>query len=113
MRYLDHQGDKLIARFDGETYHILAGAMDRHDIGRGRGRVESRSASWRTRVVLTGLGVQDDILYGPRQVHLLVDAAPRPAWRRDMASCARPRGTTHSWSMAQQLTDVIREALAD
>jgi homoserine O-acetyltransferase len=78
VSYLDHQGAKLVERFDGQTYRILAGAMDRHDIGRDRGGVD---AALRTLAAagtaVTGLGIQDDILYGPTQVHSLVDAADR------------------------------------
>ena len=76
VSYLDHQGDKLVDRFDGDTYRVLAGAMDRHDIGDGRGGLEAvlRNLA-RTGTRLTGLGIEGDIRYGPAQVHALVDAA--------------------------------------
>ncbi len=76
VSYLDHQGRKLVDRFDAGTYRILAGAMDRHDIGRGRGGIDEALrvlASAGTR--LTGLGIEGDILYGPGQVRSLVDRA--------------------------------------
>jgi homoserine O-acetyltransferase len=74
--YLAHQGRKLVDRFDPETYRVLVGAMDRHDIGAGRGGPElalRRLADGGVR--LTGLGIEGDILYGPAQVRALVDAA--------------------------------------
>ncbi len=76
VSYLDHQGRKLVDRFDPATYRILAGAMDRHDIGAGWGGLDgafARLADGGTR--LTGVGIEDDILYGPRQVHALVEGA--------------------------------------
>ena len=76
VSYLDHQGRKLVERFDPDTYRILAGAMDRHDIGRDRGGIEpalGRLAAGGVR--LTAVGIEDDILYGPRQVRALADAA--------------------------------------
>jgi homoserine O-acetyltransferase len=76
VSYLDHQGDKLVDRFDGDTYRILAGAMDRHDIGIGRGGLETALADLALAGVgLTGVGILDDILYGPRQVRELVATA--------------------------------------
>jgi homoserine O-acetyltransferase len=78
VSYLDHQGEKLVDRFDGDTYRILAGAMDRHDIGVGRGGLDAALAHLAVAdVALTGVGIVDDILYGPRQVRALVSAAAR------------------------------------
>jgi homoserine O-acetyltransferase len=76
VSYLDHQGRKLVDRFDPLTYRILAGAMDRHDVGVRWGGFDgafARLAAGGTR--LTGVGIEDDILYGPRQVHELVEWA--------------------------------------
>jgi homoserine O-acetyltransferase len=78
VSYLDHQGAKLVDRFDGDTYRILAGAMDRHDVGAGRGGLDAALGELATAgVALTGVGIEGDILYGPRQVRALVSAAAR------------------------------------
>ena len=76
VSYLAHQGEKLVDRFDGDTYRVLAGAMDRHDIGTGRGGLDAALALLAVADVgLTGVGIVDDILYGPGQVRALVAAA--------------------------------------
>jgi homoserine O-acetyltransferase len=79
VSYLTHQGQKLIDRFDPDTYRALVTAMDAHDAGRGRGGVAAAlralgpGATGRpTR--LRGIAIVGDILYGPSQVHALVDA---------------------------------------
>lgn len=64
--YLERQGEKLLARFDAETYLTLLGAMDSHDVGRGRGGVEAALASLHTPLVAAG--VPGDVLYGAETV---------------------------------------------
>ena len=113
VSYLDHQGDKLVDRFDGDTYRILAGAMDRHDVGAGRGGITGacgRLAAAGAR--LTGIGILDDILYGPRQVHALVDAARSAgvdAGYREIRSTKGHDAFLVEWG---QLADILGEALA-
>ena len=71
--YLEHQGRKLVDRFDLDTYRVLVAAMDGHDIGRDRGGPREalrRLARGGTR--LLGVGIAGDILYGPDQVRDLV-----------------------------------------
>src|SRR3990172_8161470 len=77
VSYLEYQGRKLVDRFDRDTYRVLAGAMNRHDVTRGRaGDVEDALAPLGAAgVTLLGLGIQEDILYGPRQVRRLGAAA--------------------------------------
>ncbi len=47
--YLDHQASKLVNRFDPGTYVVLSDAMNRHDVGRGRGGIEAALRSTRVR----------------------------------------------------------------
>lgn len=113
LSYLDHQGDKLVDRFDPATYRTLVGAMDSHDIGRGRGGLHG-ALRWLAEggTEITGIGIQDDILYGPRQVHGLVDAAVAvgvPATYREITSTKGHDAFLVEWD---QLTDLLREALA-
>ncbi|HEY5437534.1 MAG TPA: homoserine O-acetyltransferase [Acidimicrobiales bacterium] len=59
--YLEYQGDKLSARFDANSYITLSRAMNSHDVGRGRGGVESALRSVRANV--TVIGIASDRLY--------------------------------------------------
>ncbi len=38
--YINHQGDKLISRFNAYSYWLLTKAMDSHNLARGRGTLE-------------------------------------------------------------------------
>ena len=112
VSYLAHQGDKLLDRFDVDTYRVLVRAMDGHDIGRDRGGIEAalgRLAG--TGVRLTGIGIGGDILYGPDQVRALVEAAAAaglPAAYREIASTKGHDAFLVEWA---QLTALLGEAL--
>lgn len=60
-RYLRHHGQKLVGRFDVDSYVSLLNTMDSHDVGRGRGGIASalRGAG----EALVGVGIPGDILY--------------------------------------------------
>jgi homoserine O-acetyltransferase len=72
-RYLEYQGDKLVRRFDANSYLILTKAMDLHDLARGRGGYGPAFA--RLRAPLLSVGITSDILYPPRQSREIVDLA--------------------------------------
>lgn len=59
--YLDHQAGKLVRRFDAGSYVVLTDALNRHDIGRGRGGLNKALAS--STVPTMVAGVDTDILY--------------------------------------------------
>jgi len=112
--YLDHQGDKLVDRFDPDTYRILVRIMDEHDVGRDRGGiVEAYRALARARVGVTGIGIPGDILYGPDQVRRLVEAAAAAgvdARYREIGSTKGHDAFLIEWD---QLTEILEAALAD
>ncbi len=60
-RYLRYQGQKLVDRFDANTYITITEAMDRHDVGAGRGSAAQALMSFRGPVVC--LGIDSDVLY--------------------------------------------------
>jgi homoserine O-acetyltransferase/O-succinyltransferase len=112
VSYLDHQGDKLVDRFDGDTYRILAGAMDRHDVGVGRGGLGTAFAHLALAGVgLTGVGILDDILYGPRQVHELVALARAAGVAAEYREIRSKKGHDAFLVEWEQLATILGEAL--
>ena len=112
--YLDHQGSKLLDRFDPETYRVLVRIMDGHDVGRDRGGiVQAYRALAAADVGITGVGIPGDILYGVDQVRALVDAAAAAgtdAGYREIRSIKGHDAFLVEWD---QLTVIVEEALAD
>jgi homoserine O-acetyltransferase/O-succinyltransferase len=112
--YLDHQGRKLLDRFDPDTYRVLVQIMDGHDAGRGRGGiVEAFRSLADAGAGLTALGIEGDLLYGPEQVRRIVDAAVAAdvdASYRELQSTKGHDAFLTEWD---QLTRILEEALAD
>jgi homoserine O-acetyltransferase len=70
-RYLDHHGEKLVRRFDANSYLIIGKAMDLHDVGRGRGGLEAAMA--RIRVPTLAMAISSDMLYPTYQQRQILD----------------------------------------
>ena len=69
--YLDHHGQKLVRRFDANSYVVLNRSMDLHDIGRGRGGTVA--ALGRVRVPVLTASITSDRLYPPHEQQELHD----------------------------------------
>ena len=72
-RYLDYHGDKLVRRFDTNSYLIIGKAMDLHDVARGRSGL--LAAMKRISSPALVMGISSDILYPTyqqRQIHELL-----------------------------------------
>ena len=69
--YLDHHGQKLVRRFDANTYLILNKAMDLHNIGRKRGG--AAAVLGRIGVPVLTAAISSDVLYPPYQQQAIYD----------------------------------------
>jgi len=59
--YLHHQGQKLVERFDANSYLYLTRAMDLMDLGRGRESYEAAHGLISARVL--SVGIRSDLLF--------------------------------------------------
>ena len=69
--YLDHHGDRLVRRFDANSYLYIGKAMDLHDVGRGRGGMEQALA--RIKAPTLTVSIDSDILYPAYQQEVIHD----------------------------------------
>ncbi|WP_428369990.1 homoserine O-acetyltransferase MetX [Mycolicibacterium sp.] len=72
--YLEHQGRKLLARFDAGTYVALTDALSSHDVGRGRGGVAAALRGCPVPAVVGG--ITSDRLYPLRLQAELAELLP-------------------------------------
>jgi homoserine O-acetyltransferase len=72
--YLEHQGAKLVRRFDAGSYVTLTETLSNHDVGRGRGGVAAALQSCPVPVVVGG--ITSDRLYPLRLQQELADLLP-------------------------------------
>jgi homoserine O-acetyltransferase/O-succinyltransferase len=72
--YLEHQGRKLVSRFDAGSYVVLTDALSRHDVGRGRGGVSAALRGCPVPVVVAG--ITSDRLYPLRLQEELAELLP-------------------------------------
>ena len=80
-RYLEYHGDKLVRRFDANSYLLISKAMDLHDLGRGRGGIEP--AVERIRAKVLAAGISSDMLYPRNQSREIVAAVRAIGGRAD------------------------------
>ena len=89
-RYLDHHGDKLVRRFDANSYLVIGKAMDLHDLGRARGGVVA--AVSRIKVPVLSIGVWSDILYPSYQQREIARLVVETGGRADYVEIDSPHG---------------------
>lgn len=101
--YLEHQGKKLTERFDAASYVTLTEALNRHDVGRGRGGLNKALASSTVPTMI--VGVDTDILYPyHQQEHLSRNLGNLLA----MAKLSSPVGHDAFLVEARQMDRILR-----
>jgi homoserine O-acetyltransferase len=76
--YQQHQGDKLVRRFNAFSYVALSRAMDSHHVGRGRGGVEAALAKVQAKTLV--IGIESDGLFPLDEQRLLAAHIPHAAF---------------------------------
>jgi homoserine O-acetyltransferase len=89
-RYLEYHGDKLVRRFDANTYLLVTKAMDLHDIGRGRNGLETAAA--RIQAPVLAMGISSDILYPAYQSREIVECVTAAGGEASYVELDSPHG---------------------
>ena len=105
--YLDHHADKLVHRFDANSYVVLTEAMSSHDVGRGRGGV--REALRRVTADCVVAAIDSDRLYPVRLSKDLVDQLPRSS--RSLEVISSPYGHDGFLVETAAVGSLLREML--
>ncbi len=76
--YQQYQGDKIISRFNCQSYYFLSKAMDSHHVGRGRGSAEDalRVINCPTLVI----GISSDMLFPVNEQKFLAEHIPNAVY---------------------------------
>lgn len=69
--YLIYQGQKLVDRFDANSYLYLLKTMDHHDIGSNRGGWEVALNRIQAKVI--AFGYRNDLIYPPKQIRQFIE----------------------------------------
>lgn len=105
--YLQHQAQKLSARFDANSYLLLTQALMAHDVGRGRGGV-SQALAQLTHPQATIAAVTSDRLYLPEQSRSMYELLGCPARYEEIDS---QRGHDGFLTETNELYRVLEVAL--
>lgn len=77
--YIQHQGNKLVKRFNAYSYWLLTKAMDSHNLARGRGKMEDVLNSIKQKTLI--VGISSDFLCPTAEQKFLAAHMPNAVYR--------------------------------
>ena len=107
-RYLEYHGDKLVRRFDANSYLLLTKAMDLHDLGRGRGGAEGALARY-CRRRCSPWACRSDVLYPSYQSREIVELARAAGASAEYVEIDSPHGHDAFLIEADQVAEARRQ----
>jgi homoserine O-acetyltransferase len=107
--YLEHQGRKLVERFDANSYVHITRAMDAFDLEEEYGSLEAAFAGVRSRFLVIGLS--SDWLFPPEQTQQLASALLKAGKRVSCCTLRAPHGHDAFLVDIERLADTVRAFL--
>jgi len=107
--YLDHQGEKLVARFDANAYLVISKAMDTFDPL--RGYASEQAAFGRIRAHTTLVGISSDWLFPAADVWSVAQRIRSAGARCEYAEIDSGHGHDGFLADAHLLEPILRNAL--
>ena len=104
--YLDYHGEKLVRRFDANSYLTLNRTMDLHDLSRDRGSMESAIRRLADLPAMT-LSISSDVLYPTAQQAAIRDAIRTAGGRCDHHVIQSPDGHDGFLLAARQVGSLL------
>ncbi len=77
--YLNYQGEKLVKRFDANSFVLLTRTLDNHDVGVGRGGIKKALANIQCPALC--VGIDSDILYPAHEQRSIAEQIPKGLYR--------------------------------
>ncbi|MHB1127285.1 MAG: homoserine O-acetyltransferase MetX [Bacillota bacterium] len=108
--YLEYQGNKLVQRFDANSYLYLTKAMDLHDVGRGYDSYDQ--ALSRIRAPLLAIGINSDFLYLPHQQKEIVNILQKHGRPAKYVELDSPYGHDSFLIEFDMMAPIVRDFLA-
>lgn len=108
--YLHYQGDKLVERFDANSYMRITEAMDGFDVGNGRGGHVPALAPFRGPALV--MGIDSDVLYPTWEQQAIVEALKANGNDVAYREIASPHGHDAFLMEWSQIDLAIREFMA-